>query len=77
MEIDNVFADKVIQLRIAARQPIGVEIIALLLAQHFVTSDIADGRVEADVKIFVWVTGELEAKVGSISADIPVLQSAV
>ena len=73
VEIDNVLANEMIELGVAAGLPPGVEGFAALCAVALEARDIADGGIEPDIKILAGMTWDFKAKIGCIPADIPVL----
>ena len=75
MEIDNVFADKVIELGLAIGLPPGIKVFVMLGTESLETRHVTNGRVEPDIKIFVRVSGNFESKVGCITTDVPVLKT--
>ena len=74
MEIENIFADKVHQLGIGIRFPVGVEIQAFFFSQCLEGAHVTDRRIQPDVKILAWGIWNGETKIGGITRDIPVAQ---
>ena len=66
-----------VELGIVAGLPVALEIITCALAQVLVAGDVANGRVQPNVEVFVGVTRNLETKIGRIAGDIPILKSRV
>ncbi|SSK54793.1 Uncharacterised protein [Klebsiella pneumoniae] len=77
VEVDNVFADKVIQLGRRIFLPVFVEAggVAALVAQVLEGAHVADRRVQPDVEIFARRVGNFEAEVRRIAGDVPLLQA--
>ena len=67
------FADEMVDLRLVAPPP-GVELFPLPLTPLQRRTDIADGRVEPDVPVVAGAIGDLEAKVGCRTGDIPIVE---
>ena len=74
VEIEDVLADEVVQLGVAARPPVGVEVQAFTRAQVGETRHVADRRIEPDVEVLAGRAGDLEAEVGRIARHVPVPQ---
>ena len=78
VEIDDVLADEVVELPVAAGPPPSVEVEALVMgapAQVEEARHVTDGGVEPDVEILAGVAGNFEAEIGGVAADVPVLQA--
>ena len=75
MKVDNVLADKMIQLGFGVLAPVIVEIQPFTVAQVLAAGHIADRRIQPDIKIFARCIGDLEAEVRRITADVPFLQA--
>ena len=76
VEIDDVLADEVMQLGIAACAQVGVEVEAACRAQRLEAGQVADRRVQPDVEVFARRAGDLEAEIGRIARDVPGAQAA-
>jgi hypothetical protein len=77
MEVNDIFADKVVELGVTTGQPIAVKIRASALAVIIPAGDITDRRIEPNVEILSRMSGDFKAKIGGVAADIPVLQSRI
>ena len=78
MEVDDILADKVIQLGTGARVPEGVKAqFGAAAAEVLEAGHVADRRVQPDVEVLAGLAWNLKAEVGSITADVPLLQAAV
>ena len=77
VEIDDVLADKVVQLGVAALLPVGVEGVAGALTVVLEAGDIAYGGIQPHVEILAWLSRDFEAEVGRIAADVPLLQAGI
>ena len=77
MEIDDVLADEVVQLGITAALPVFVKRVPGAIAVVLETGDIADRRIQPDIEILAGFAGNLEAKIGGVTADVPLLQPGV
>ena len=77
MEVNYIFADKMVELSSAISLPVVIEIHAFAIAEIFKAGHIADWRIQPDIKVLARRIGNLKAKVGSIATDIPLLQAAV
>ena len=75
MEINNIFADKMVQLSWAIFAPIMIEVDILLIAKMLKRRHIADWRIQPDLKIFARRIGDFKAKIGRIATDIPLLKT--
>ena len=75
VEVDDVLADKVIQLGIAVRCPVAVEVEAVLVAVMLEAGHVANRRIQPDIEVLARVAGNLEAEVGRLAGDIPGLQA--
>ena len=76
MEIENIFADKVIQLGFAIGFEKFIKIHADALAQVFKRGHIAHRRIEPHIKIFARRIGDFKAEIGRIARNIPIAQAA-
>ena len=74
VEVDDVLADKVIQLGVGIRFPVLVEIDAFALAQVLETGHVAHRRVHPHIEILARIAGDLEAEVGRFPGNVPGLQ---
>ncbi len=70
----DVFANEVVLLQVRQGH-IGVKIFATLFQQVFKRRQITHRRIQPDVKIFAGCIRDLNAKVGRITADVPVAQT--
>ena len=78
VEVNDVLADKVIQLGAGIGIPESIKTqFRATLAQVLEAGHVANGRVQPDVKILAGLVRDLEAEVGRITADIPLVQAAV
>jgi len=77
VKIDDVFADKMVQLGVAVFTPKFVKIQTLLVAQVFKAGHVADRRIQPNVKIFARRIGDFKTEIRRIAADVPLLQAAV
>ena len=76
MEIENIFADKVIQLGFAIGFEKFIKIHADALAQVFKRGHIAHRRIEPHIKIFARRIGDFKTEIGRIARNIPIAQAA-
>ena len=67
MEVDDVLANKMVELGVTAWLPITIEVLTGAVAEILVAGNVPDGRIEPDIKIFLGVTRNLEAKVGRVA----------
>ena len=74
VEIDDVLADEVVHLGVAAGLPVAVEIAARAAAVLQQARQVADRRVEPDVEVLACLAGNLEAEVRLVARDVPVAQ---
>ena len=77
MKIQNILADEVIQLGLGILAPEFVEVETIARAQVLEAGHVADRRVEPDVEILARRVGDLEAEIGRVARDVPVLQPRV
>ena len=75
VEVDDVLADKVIQLGVAVRRPVAVEVETMLIAVVLEAGHVADRRIQPDIEVLAGVAGNLEAEVGCLAGDVPRLQA--
>ena len=77
MEINDVFADEVIQLGVGIFFPVFVEAggIAALVAQVLERAHVANWRIQPDVEVFAWRVRNFKAEVRRIAGNIPLLQT--
>ena len=77
VEVDDVLADKVIQLGRGVFLPVFVEAggVAALVAQVLEGAHVADRRVQPDVEVFARRVRNFEAEVRRIAGDVPLLQA--
>ena len=80
MEIDDVLADEVVQLGVGIGLPEMVEVERLALglaplAQVGKARHIADRCIQPDIEILVFGARDLEAEIGRVAGDVPVLES--
>ena len=73
MEIDDVFPDEVIYLRLGVRVLDGIEIDPIRITPFLVGCQVPDRGIEPDVKVHAWMIRNFETKVGCIAGDIPAL----
>ena len=72
VEVQDVFADKVVHLGVGIGAEIVVELNADAAAQVFKRSHIAYGRIEPHIKIFARRAGDFKAEIGRVARDVPV-----
>ena len=77
MKVDDILADKVIQLSAVSRLPPTIKILTLAPAVVLAAGYVTYGRIQPDIKIFTRVAGNLKTKVGRVTTDVPVLQPRV
>ena len=78
VEIDNVLADKVIQLSLAVGCEILVEAqVRSTVAEVFEAGQVTDGRIQPDVEVLILSTRNPEPEVRCVARYIPVLESGV
>ena len=77
MEINNILANKMVQLSGAIFAPVLIEIDIALIAEMFKCRHVANWRIQPNVKIFARRIGDFKTKIGCIATDIPFLQTAV
>ena len=77
VEVDDILADKMVQLGLGVFIPVVIKIHALTVAKIFKAGHIAYWCIQPDIEVLARGTGEFKTKVGCIAADIPFLQSAV
>src|SRR3546814_4677862 len=65
VEVDDVLADEVVQLGLAAGRHVFEEVGAVALAQRLEAAEVADRRVQPDVQELAGVPGDLEAEIRS------------
>ena len=77
VEVNDVFADEVVQLGGRVFLPVFVEAdgVATLVAQVLEGAHVADWRVQPDVEVFARCIRDFEAEVRRIAGDIPLLQA--
>ncbi|MNB92829.1 hypothetical protein D3C75_399410 [compost metagenome] len=77
VEVDDVLADKVIQLGGGVFLPVlfKADGVAALVAQVLERTHVADWRIQPDVEIFARRVRDFEAEVRCIAGDIPLLQA--
>src|SRR3546814_11026260 len=71
VEVDDVLADEVVQLGLAAGRKVLEEVRAVAFAQRLEAAQVADRRVQPDVQELARVAGDLEAEVGRVARDVP------
>ena len=72
VEIDNVLADKVVQLGLGAFGPIGVEVEPVgAIAQVLEAGHIADRCIEPNIEVLARCIGNFKTEIGRVAADIP------
>src|SRR5262245_20931230 len=76
MKIHDVLADDVVNGRVRV-MPVGIKIAPGVATKFLGRSNIADRRIQPDVEILVGLTGNFEAKVGTVATHIPVTQALV
>ncbi len=78
MEVDDVLADEMVDLTLGVLAPEIIKVKCVVsLAVMFESGHIANWGVQPDIKVLAGFTGDLEAKIGRIATDIPVLQAGV
>ncbi|CNT58407.1 Uncharacterised protein [Salmonella enterica subsp. enterica serovar Bovismorbificans] len=77
VEIDDVFADKVIQLGVGVFFPVLIKTgrVTALIAQIFEGAHIANRRVQPDVEIFARRVRDFETKIRRVAGNVPLLQA--
>src|SRR3546814_6382413 len=75
VEVDDVLADEVVQLGLAAGRKVLEEVRAVAFAQRLEAAQVADRRVQPDVQELARVAGDLEAEVGRSEEHTSELQS--
>ena len=75
VEVENVLADEVIQLGLAALAPEIVKLELGLRAQVLETCHVADRRIQPHVEILSRGIRNLEAEIRSVARDVPVLEA--
>ncbi len=76
VEIDDVLADEVVDLRVAFGLPVAFEIeVTAPPAEVEKAREIADRRVEPDVEVLAGFAGNLEAEIRRVAGDVPVLEA--
>ena len=75
VKIDNIFADKVVQLSFVLPYPVAVKIFTRASAVVFSAGDIANWSIEPHIEIFTGVPRNLKAKIRRIATDIPILKA--
>ena len=75
VEVADVLADEMVQLSFAIGRKVRRHVESAPFAQRLETAEIADRGIEPDIKIFSGVAGNLEAEIGRIARDVPVLQA--
>ena len=77
VEVNDVFADKVVQLGGRVFLPVLVEAggVAALVAQVLKGAHVTDRRIQPDVEVFTRRVRDFEAEVRGIAGDIPLLQA--
>ena len=78
VEVEDVLADEVVQLRVRAPLGVGRHIDGGRARRQVAeTAEVADGRVQPDVEELSRGAGDLEAEVGRVAGDVPVRQLVV
>ena len=77
MEVDDVLANKMVELGVSTWLPIAIEILTGAVAEILVAGNVPDGCIKPDIKIFLGVTRNLEAKVGRVARYVPILQTSI
>src|SRR5690606_31262852 len=75
VEVHDVLADEVVELRVAVRAPVLVEVEADAPAEIQEACHVADRRIEPDVEELTRLAGDLEAEIGRVARDVPVLEA--
>ncbi|MNB93051.1 hypothetical protein D3C75_401670 [compost metagenome] len=76
VEVGDVLADEVIELGVGVCLPVAVEVdVAALVAQVLERRHIADGGIQPDVEVLARGARDLEAEVGGVAGDVPLLQA--
>lgn len=52
MEVDDVLANKMVELGVTAWLPIAIEVLTGAVAEILVAGNVPDGRIEPDIKYF-------------------------
>ena len=74
VKIDDVLADKVIELGVGSLCPVVVEAEAFAVAVVLEARHVPDRGIQPDIKILAGVTGDLETKIGRFPGNVPGLQ---
>ena len=75
MKIQNVLADKMMQLGGATRLPPGFKAPGLFAAQVQKAGHVTHRRIQPDIKILAGRIGNFKPEVGRITGDVPILQA--
>ena len=75
VEVDDIFADKVIYLGIRAFVPVAVEVDTFAVTQVLEAGQKANWRIQPDIKVFARGIGNFEAEVGRIPGNIPLVKA--
>ena len=75
VEVDNILADKVVDLGFAVFLPVIVKVDVVLRTIGFKATHVADWRVQPYIEVFARRVGYFKAKVRRVAADVPLLQA--
>ncbi len=75
VEVADVLADEVVQFDVAVDLEERVDIETLRIAERLQAAEVADRRIEPDIEILAGMAGDLEAEVGRVARDVPILQA--
>ena len=73
VEVADVLADEVMQFDVAVDLEECVDVETLRIAERLQTAEVTDRRIEPDIEILAGIAGDLEAEVGRVARDVPVL----
>src|SRR5690606_28709346 len=78
VEVDDVLADKVIELGFGVGVPVLVKVeVGAAAAQVFEAGHVTNRCIQPDIKILARSVGNFKPEIGRVTADIPLLQAGV
>ena len=77
VEVDDVFAEEVVQFGVAVRIQERIKVDAAFFAQRLEAGEVADRRIQPHIEKLARRIGNREAEVRRIARDVPVAQTAV
>ena len=77
VEVDDVLADKMVQLAACAPGPETIKVDVFPTAEVFEAGHVADGGIQPDVEVLARGIGNFKTEIRGIPADIPLLQAGV